>query len=242
MQNIDKWTPTKFHKKNSHYKPNLKNVGIPSYYICNTYIDHYVRYIQKYSSGIFLDCGCGSVPYYEIYKDQVNEVICTDWQQTKHDNQHVDVYSDLNEGLNFEDRSFDTVLLTDVLEHIYTPAKLINDIFRVLKPGGKVIIAVPFLYKIHEEPYDYHRYTEFSLRRMCQESGLRIIEFEPYGTYFDVLFDTVNKVFIRSRYILPIFMSFTSLVKKSWLNKKVNHVHGNNYALGYILAAEKAIK
>jgi len=240
MQNTGDWKPSKIIRVGENYMPNLKGIDIQSYYICNTFLDYYVKYIRDYSRGRLLDCGCGLVPYYEIYRDLVDEFICTDWQNSLHDNKFVDVYSDLNERLNFEDGSFDTVLLTDVLEHIYNPGKLLAEIHRVLITGGRVIIAVPFLYRIHEEPHDYYRYTEYSLKRLCEDTGLNILKMEPYGGYVDVLFDTLNKVFIRNRFLLRLFMPLTSLVKKSFINRKINKAHQNKYPLGYILCAEKA--
>jgi SAM-dependent methyltransferase len=240
MQNTQDWKPSKIIRIGKSYKPNLKYVDIQSYYICKTYLSFYMSYIRNYSHGRLLDCGCGQVPYYEIYKDQVDEVICTDWQKSLHDNKFIDVYSDLNERLNFDDSSFDTVILTDVLEHIYKPEKLLSEIHRILRPGGRVIIAVPFLYRIHEEPHDYFRYTEYSLKKLCDKAGLKILKLEPYGSYFDVLFDTINKVFIRKLYMLKLFIPLTSLVKKSFINRKINKAHQDKYPLGYILCAEKA--
>jgi SAM-dependent methyltransferase len=239
MQNIPDWKPSKFIKDGKSFKPNLKLIDIQSYYICKTYIGHYTAYIREFSRGKLLDCGCGQVPYYEIYKDLVDEVTCTDWQNSMHDNKFVDTFSDLNERLNFNDDSFDTVLLTDVMEHIFKPEKLLCEIHRVLRPGGRVIIAVPFMYRIHEEPHDYYRYTEYSLKKLCDEAGLKIIKIEPYGGYFDVLFDTLNKVFVRKRYMLRLFLPFTRFIKGSFINRKINKAHHDKYPLGYILCAEK---
>ena len=239
MQNIQNWRPTKIIRIGDKYKPRLDSKTIQSYFICNAQVDHYVRYIRKYSKGRLLDCGCGNVPYYEIYQNLVEEVICTDWKNSMHENKFVDVYSDLNEHLEFEDLSFDTIILTDVLEHIYKPLNLIAEINRVLKPGGRIIVAVPFFYWIHEQPYDYFRYTEYSLSKMFEDSGFKIIEIEPYGGYLDVLLDTINKVFIRRKYQLKIFLPFSNLIKRSFLNRKINKALQNKYPLGYILCCEK---
>ena len=58
---------------------------------------------------------------------------------------------------------------------------------RVLRPGGKLLLCVPFFYWIHEEPHDYYRYTEFALARFCELSELKIICLEAYGGLPEVL-------------------------------------------------------
>ena len=64
---------------------------------------------------------------------------------------------------------------------------------RLLKPDGKLILGVPFLYWLHEEPHDYYRYTEFALDRFCQLSGLRLVELTPYGGLPEVFIDMSSK-------------------------------------------------
>ena len=53
-------------------------------FICSCVIDDYVRIIRTHASGALLDCGCGDVPYYDIYRDQVIETTCIDWESTEH--------------------------------------------------------------------------------------------------------------------------------------------------------------
>jgi len=91
-----------------------------------------------------LDCGCGFVPYYRIYKDLVEDNVYIDWENTLHKNNFLDEVVNLNEGTPYPSNSFDTILLTDVLEHISEPRKLMGEISRVLKPEGKLILGVVF--------------------------------------------------------------------------------------------------
>lgn len=64
--------------------------------------------------------------------------------------------------------SIDGVICTQVLEHVANPESLISEIERVLKPGGKLILTVPFLWQQHEKPYDFTRFTSFGLRRLLE--------------------------------------------------------------------------
>jgi SAM-dependent methyltransferase len=120
--------------------------------------------------------GCGHVPLYGTYRDLVQENICIDWANNLHTRIHLDYALDLGGKLPFQDGSFDTVLLTDVLEHLPEPQDAMGEVGRILRWVGKLIIGVPFFYWIHEQPHDYHRYTEFALRRMCHLSGLSVVE------------------------------------------------------------------
>jgi SAM-dependent methyltransferase len=239
MRNTEDWKPSKVIRKGQFFRASLSRDNSTSYYVRSVNLDFYVKYIREFATGGLLDCGCGLVPYFDIYKDLVSSITCTDWQNSLHDNRHVDVFSNLNERLEFDDRSFDTVLLTDVLEHIYTPVNLLLEIQRVLKPSGKIILTVPFLYRIHEEPHDYQRFTEYCLRRMLQDNGFIILKLEPYGGFLDVFFDMLNKAVFRSPGLARILVPLAKAIKHTWINKRLNTSFGNRFPIGYILCAEK---
>lgn len=77
-------------------------------------------------------------------------------------------------SLPFRDSALDTVLMLDVLEHLASPQRAIAEAGRVLKPGGRLILHVPFLYPLHDEPHDYQRWTVHGLRRLCESHGLAL--------------------------------------------------------------------
>ena len=77
-------------------------------------------------------------------------------------------------NLPFGDSEFDTIILSDVLEHIPVPEHLWKEMARILSRNGKIIMNVPFYYCLHEAPHDCSRYTEFALRRFVEMSGLRL--------------------------------------------------------------------
>ena len=54
-----------------------------------------------------------------------------------------------------------------VLEHVYDVAAAVDGLRRALRPGGRVVMAVPHMYPYHDEPIDFWRFTEHSLRRLC---------------------------------------------------------------------------
>lgn len=83
--------------------------------------------------------------------------------------------------LPFPDASFEGVLCLEVLEHVPDPARVMLEIARVLKPGGRTWISMPFLYPVHDAPFDFQRYTEFGLRRDLSRAGMEVDRLQRTG-------------------------------------------------------------
>ena len=101
-----------------------------------------------------LDLGCGVKPYASVYQQYVDEAIGIDVESTKHDRSVPDKFYN-GRDIPFDDRYFDIVLTSEVLEHVPDPGHFLNEINRVLVPGGYLVLTVPFMSGIHEEPYDF---------------------------------------------------------------------------------------
>jgi len=100
---------------------------------------------KVYAKGILLDLGCGGKPYEIIFSDIVEEYIGIDLPPTKTSNKQIkkpDVYGSALK-LPFKSESFDTILCTQVLEHVPEPKKLLEEAFRVLKGDGYLIMTAP---------------------------------------------------------------------------------------------------
>lgn len=67
------------------------------------------------------------------------------------------------------DQEFDLILCMYVLEHVFDVHAAVENMRKALKPGGRVVIAVPHVYPYHDEPIDFWRFTEYSLRRLCRD-------------------------------------------------------------------------
>src|SRR4029077_560045 len=116
---------------------------------------------------------------------------------TEHKNRHLDRELDLTNNLPFRDDEFDTIILSDVLEHIPVPEHLWKEMARILSKNGKIIMNVPVFYWLHEEPYDYYRYTEFALRRFVEISGMRLIQLTSIGGAPEIIADLFAKNILR---------------------------------------------
>ena len=147
------------------------------------------------------------------------------------------MHADLNRPLPFAEASFDTVLLTDVLEHIARPEQLIAESARVLRPGGKVIVTVPFFYWIHEEPHDYYRYTEHALARFCDEAGLDVLSLEPYGGLPEICMDLMVKNIAFSKLLTRALARMFGFFSRHWPARNISRKTARVFPLGYCLVA-----
>ena len=103
---------------------------------------------------------------------------------------------------------------------------------------------VPFYYKIHEQPYDFYRFTEFALRRFVKMSGLRIIKLESIGGFPEIIGD----IFAKNIMVLPIFgenlanfiQFLTKVFVRTALGKILSKKTKNIFPFGYFLIVEKS--
>lgn len=156
-----------------------------------------------------------------------------------------DVRHDLEKPLPFADASYDHVLLINVLEHVFNYRQLLSEATRVAKPGGSVIVVVPFLFPIHPSPHDYWRFTEEALRKECALAGLTIEQIESLGTgVFAARYVALDRLlpdalrfldYYTARYLARVLdASFTALAHL--LCKKYRPAE---YALGFVVRVRR---
>lgn len=245
MQNQEKWKPSKFIYKNGKLiaSKDAKEVNIGSRLNVELIADFYQSNLRHHAKGKLLDLGCGKVPLYAAYKEFITDNICVDWSNTFHKNEYLDYELDLTKKLPFNDNEFDTIILSDVLEHIPVPELLWVEMTRILTMNGKIIMNVPFYYWLHEQPHDYYRYTEFALRRFAQNCGLRLVQLEPTGGAPEIMTDIFAKNILRlpkvGRSLALIAQWVTLRFIRTKLGKRISVATSSNFPLGYFLVAEK---
>jgi SAM-dependent methyltransferase len=245
MRNEANWVPSKYVIKKGRLKanPSTKEVGVASRLVVNAIAKFYQSNIPIYVKGRLIDLGCGKVPLYESYKSHAERVTCVDWVNSVHQNPYTDFEQDLNQPLQFEDCSFDTVILSDVLEHIRKPEQLVNEIYRILDHKGILLMNVPFYYWLHEVPFDYFRYTRYALQSIAEDQGFEMVYLEAYGGAPEILTDITSKLMAKipvvGKPFAAFMQGFTGLMLRTGFGKKLSTQTGKQFPLGYTMIARK---
>ena len=154
------------------------------YYVRNAIVKALKENVSKFD-GTLLDVGCGQMPYKELIlsarDSKVTKYVGLDLEVSSiHKTSVADLLWD-GKIMPLNDKSVESAMATEVLEHCREPEIILKEIHRVLKPGGVFFFTVPFLWPLHEVPYDEYRYTPFCLERLLNTAGFGKIELEALG-------------------------------------------------------------
>ena len=201
--------------------------------------------LKEHACGRLLDIGCGNKPYAVWYEPLTEESVGCDMVQS--DQFKVDVLCPAT-ALALPDNHFDTALCTQVLEHVYDHHAVVREACRVLKPGGKLVLTVPFCWELHEEPHDYFRLSRHGLRQLFEENGLTVLTLKANGgkwaAALQMLINTVYSGFrkktLRSKIIKFVFMELRlgQLINK--LAVGADKIYFDEvWTLNYLIVGEK---
>ena len=195
-----------------------------------------------HARGDLLDVGAGHVPYRRYVEEHVNVYHTLDREKRI---EEIDFVSDAQDmrSVILDDR-YDVVLLLEVLEHVPNPSKVVAEIYRILKPGGTLILSVPHLSRLHEEPYDFYRYTKYGLTHLLEVANFQQIEVKPCGGIFCFVGHQISTVLIGSTWHIPIVKHVVFTLNKwlvtkpsFWFDKMTDRK--KLFALGYVVVATK---
>ncbi len=148
--------------------------------------ERFLRVSSRYYRGILYDLGCGEAPHKEYFLKFADEYIGVDWQSSEHELK-ADIIADLNESLPVSCEVADTVISLSVIEHLARPHVMLREAYRILVPGGVIVLAAPFQWMVHEAPFDYQRFTPYGLRFLLDEAGFQDVQIEPYAGFFTTM-------------------------------------------------------
>jgi SAM-dependent methyltransferase len=149
------------------------------------------------AGALVLDTGTGDAPYKPLLAHTRYE--SADFEQVDKRYAKSTYICDLS-AIPVEDGRFDAIFFNQVMEHLPEPKLAIRELFRVLKPGGRMIFTAPLFYEEHEQPYDFYRYTQFAVRYLFTGAGFQIDRLDWLEGYYSTVAYQMNRM---ARY-LPI--------------------------------------
>jgi SAM-dependent methyltransferase len=168
--------PVKYH----HHNWLVKKIG-----------NDVIRRHKDMYKGVLYDLGCGTRPYEDFIGPLVTRYVGVDWSNTLHE-QRMDVVADLNQPLPIGDAEADTVVCFQVLEHLCEPQAFLEEAYRIMKPDAQLMVTVPFMWHVHEAPYDFFRYTQYGLEHLLRKAGFRDIEVTPDAGFWTMWVLKIN--------------------------------------------------
>ncbi len=173
------------------FYPDALGVFVNPFFFARRGLVKEIKAVSAAITGRILDVGCGSKPYQSLFT--YTEYIGVDIENPGHDHaqEQVDVFYD-GKRLPFPDHSFDSVISNQVFEHVFNPPEFLAELYRILKPGGNLLLTVPFVWDEHEQPNDFARYSSFGIQAVLKQAGFEVISLTKSVDDIRVVFQMIT--------------------------------------------------
>lgn len=179
------------------FEPGLLGLIVNPFYFARKGLLQHISSLAPQLKGKVLDIGCGTKPYQKYFAS--NEYIGMEIGTKKNLKKNIaDVYYD-GDRFPFEENSFESSLCTEVFEHIYNPNKFLDEVYRILKPNGTLLMTVPFVWDEHGQPYDFSRYSSFGIILLLKKHGFEILELRKSINDIRIIFQLINLYIYKKR-------------------------------------------
>jgi SAM-dependent methyltransferase len=183
---------------------------------------------SSFAHGRLLDIGCGNKPYEKMFEGKISEHVGCDIVQSSE--QRADVLCPATQ-IPLDDASFDTILCTQVIEHVADHRALLQEAHRLLRNGGVLILSGPMYWPLHEEPYDFFRFTKHGFRSILENAGFKVNSMESNGGKWalcgQVLIHTFEETRLYRRSMIHLINKAFSFLDDRW----PNYVNTMNYVV-----------
>lgn len=189
-----------------------------------------------------LDAGAGEGQYAHHFASQRYCGVDLAVGDAAWDYSRLDVLANLT-ALPFRQGVFDAALNVVTLEHLREPGLALAEIARTLAPGGRLLLAAPHEWEVHQQPHDYFRYTRYGLQYLLEKAGLEIVEIRAVGGYFRLVARRLLnglQFFAGGVRWLGFVPAAVVLVPPALILPFLDALDGErNFTLGYICMARK---
>ena len=142
-----------------------------------------------------LDVGAGDCPFRDIFAGFTYK--SADFASTDYHQYHEIDYICAADSIPVSEKSFDAILCTEVLEHVPEPRSVLVEFNRVLKNRGHLFLTAPLVIQLHEEPYDFYRYTPYSFTKMLKETGFEVVFIASKGGWIACIANTLKEMSLK---------------------------------------------
>ena len=197
-------------------------------YLNTLMLEASLQHCGAYVKGITLDVGCGRKPYEKTFFAGAEKYVGLDYLT---DRSTPDVVGSAT-AIPLGDAAFDTVVCTEVLEHVPDPLQAFREMYRVLKPGGYLILSTPMYWPRHEAPYDYFRYPYDGLLHLVKTGGFELVELYNRGRSYAFIGQVIQQTQpIAARPVTWLINRFVV-----WCDLHLQH---DIHTLGWTLVAQR---
>lgn len=191
--------------------------------VCRTFEAALRDAAARYAHGRMIDVGGRRKPWQPIFAPHVSEHVCVDHvDKVDVRGPVVDVVATAYD-IPLPDAGAQTVLLTEVLEHLERPADAVAECFRLLEPGGHIIATTPLFWPVHDAR-DFYRYTPQGLRYLFETAGFEVVELRPLGGLWSTVAIEASYGLQRYRRSWSAPAVDATCVSVQWLAKRVERV------------------
>lgn len=227
------------------YHPSWLGLFVNPFYFARDGLYEHISALAPKVTGRILDVGCGQKPYADLFNASVYiglEIDSADNRQNK----KADYYYD-GTVFPFTDGEFNSVVLNQVFEHVFTPEAFLCEVNRVLAEGGALLMTVPFVWDEHEQPHDYARYSSFGLCSLLESHGFKVVEnrksMNDIRAVFQILNAYIYKITITKNAYLNLFITLFPIAPFNILGELLSKIlpENNDLYLDNVVLAKKVV-
>ena len=159
----------------NQFHPTWAGVWVNPFWLCRRELYASLARLAPKLEGKVLDFGCGSGPYRTLLSRSAEYIGLEYDTPENREHKNADVFYDGN-TIPLDNAAVDAILSTQTLEHVPNPERIVGEWARVVRPGGTLLLTIPFMWPEHEIPYDFQRYTTYGLRKLLEEAGFHVME------------------------------------------------------------------